>query len=138
VSVFRGTDLALIQSFFAFSANFTGGVFVAAGDINGDGCADIVAGAGAGGGPQVTVMDGKHGVALGAFYAFNPLGSEMLALRPGVRVGVTYQNGRAAILAAPGVGVSSLVEMYGDRIPDLLDTFFAFDPAFQGGAFVGG
>jgi len=37
-------DAALITSFFAYPATFTGGVTVAAGDVNADGRADIIAG----------------------------------------------------------------------------------------------
>ena len=47
------------SQFFAYSSNFTGGVYVAAGDYNGDGFADILTGAGLGGGPHVEVFSGK-------------------------------------------------------------------------------
>src|SRR5262249_5016676 len=42
VKVFDGTGGAPLMDFFAFSPSFLGGVSVAAGDINGDGHADIV------------------------------------------------------------------------------------------------
>ena len=53
-----GADSALLASYFAYDPAFTGGVFVSAGaDMNFDGLADVVTGAGAGGGPHVKVFD---------------------------------------------------------------------------------
>src|SRR5262249_43204483 len=61
VRVFSGATGRLLRDFFAFGNNFTGGVRVAAGDINGDKVIDILTAAGPGGGPQVTVFDGQRG-----------------------------------------------------------------------------
>src|SRR5207244_4487626 len=55
----HNADGSLRSSFFAYDAVFTVGVSVAAGDVNGDGFADVVTGAGAGGGPHVEVFSGK-------------------------------------------------------------------------------
>src|SRR4029077_17636321 len=64
VKVFDGLTGAEIRSFFAFPG-FAGGVFVAGGDVNGDGKADIVVGADAGtsaaAGPHVKAFDGATG-----------------------------------------------------------------------------
>src|SRR5439155_8053492 len=69
VKAFDGAALALggaaeaaavdrpLKSFFAFDAAFAGGVTVAVGDVNGNGTADVVTGAGPGGRPRVKVFD---------------------------------------------------------------------------------
>lgn len=61
-----------LMSFLAGPQNFKGGVFVAAGDVNGDGNADIIVGAGAGqgAGSHVKVFSGNNGVLLNSFFAF--------------------------------------------------------------------
>src|SRR5438876_3807252 len=52
-------------------APFIGGARVAVGDINGDGTADIITGAGTGGGAHVRVFNGKDNTELLSFIAFD-------------------------------------------------------------------
>ncbi len=60
----------LKKSFLAYAADFRGGVNVAAGDVNGDGRAEIVTAPMPGGGPQVRVFD-NQGRALSSFFAYD-------------------------------------------------------------------
>ena len=50
---------ALLASFYAFAPSFTGGVFVSGGVTSG-GQFNLIIGAGAGGGPQVIVVNGAQ------------------------------------------------------------------------------
>jgi hypothetical protein len=79
--------------------SFTGGVYVAVGDINGDGFGDIVVGAG--GGPQVQAFSGKDFSLLANFYAF---GSPSFGGGVRVAVGDTTGSGRLNIICGAGPG----------------------------------
>jgi hypothetical protein len=89
-----GTPTGTVRFFTAFEPTFRGGVNVAMGDVNGDGAADIIVGAGPGGGPHVKVMDGAS---LAPLRTFTPFGNSYL--------GATY--------VASGV-------IMGDRTPDII------------------
>jgi hypothetical protein len=72
VKVLDGATGDEVLSFFAYDPAFRGGVWVAAGDVNGDGFADVVTGAGLGGGPHVKAFDGRTLVESDSFLAFDP------------------------------------------------------------------
>ena len=61
VRVFDASSGALINQFMAYDPSFTGGVNVAAADLNNDGIAEIITGTGAGGGPIVRVFNSQTG-----------------------------------------------------------------------------
>jgi hypothetical protein len=132
IHVYDGRTGAMIRQFFAFNPNFTGGVFVAAGDVNGDGFADISVGADAGGGPNVMVFNGKDGAMLDNFFAYDP------GFTGGVRVaaGDLTGNGRADIITGAGPGGGPNVKVFRASDLALLQSFFAYDAAFTGGVYV--
>src|SRR5262249_35132351 len=69
--VFSGTDGSLLDSFYAYSPLFSGGVRVTSADVNGDGHADIITSAGPGGGPHLRVFDGQALSEITGFYALD-------------------------------------------------------------------
>src|SRR5262249_25861678 len=109
VTVYKGTNLAILQSFYAFPIGFRGGVFLASADVNKDGKADIITGAGPGGLPQVTVYNGAlAGNILSSFYDPRQLNLADPLILPltSVRVGATVVSGQAQILTSPGPGLA--------------------------------
>ncbi|MFO0797714.1 MAG: hypothetical protein U0804_09555 [Gemmataceae bacterium] len=133
VKVFDGVTGVELYSQLVFDASFRGGVYVAAGDTNLDGKAEIIAGAGEGGGPAVVVIDGGTGAVVSSFFAFGD------GFRGGVRVaaGDVDGDGRADVIAGAGPGGSPHVRAVsvaaGGRE---LASFLAYDAAFAGGVFV--
>lgn len=133
VKVFTGPSRILKYSFLAFPSNFTLGIYVAGGDINADGQADIMIGTGDGNGssPIVKVISGADGsTVLESFFAFNS------SFTGGVRVaaGDINGDGRADIIAGTGPG-SSLVTVFSGQDLSILKSFLAF-PGFTGGVYV--
>jgi len=121
----------LRTSFMAYAPAFIGGVFVAAGDIDGDGRADIITGADAGGGPHVQAFSGADLHVLRSFFAYDP------AFPGGVRVaaGDLDLDGHAEIITAAGPGGGPHVRVFDGVTGAERVGMFAFDPAFSGGVF---
>ncbi len=140
VVVFDGAKGAAVQDFFAFEPTFTGGVYVAAADLDRDGFADLIVSADTGGGPRVRVVNGKTGATMADFFAFET------TFTGGVRVAAGDVNGDGVpdLVVSAGVGGGPRVAVFdgksvaaGSSTPGRLGAdFFAFEPSLRNGAFV--
>ena len=122
-----------IAQFYAFNEpTFKGGVYIAAGDTNNDGLDDIIVGAGATGGPRVTVYAGTAtGVntasPLNNFFAYPQ------KFNGGVVVTAGQRNGNAGeeVIVAPASNAGYNIRSYDvnglGSSPKLVDDFFAFN-----------
>ena len=68
VKVYSGADGSPLQDFDAFEPSFDGGVYVAAGDLTGDGVDELIVSPDRGGGPRVLVLDGRTLAVVANFY----------------------------------------------------------------------
>jgi hypothetical protein len=128
VKVFSGSNGAELQSFFAYDAAFSGGVFVAAGDVTGDKHADLFTGSGSLS-SHVKVFNGVSQAEVQSFLAFP-------GFTGGVRVaaGDINGDGRADIIAGMGSGGGDVKAFDGVSLAPL----HSFSPygSFTGGVFV--
>ena len=122
----------VVRTLTPFEPSFTGGVTVATADVNGDGVADVVAGAAGGGGPRVVVFDGVTGAVLWDFYAYDP------ASRGGVNVAAADLDGdgRAEVVTGAGVGGAPHVRVFSGLTGNLLAQYYAGDSDARGGVTV--
>jgi hypothetical protein len=151
VQVFDGATRSTtsVRSFFAYDQRFLGGVYVAVADvainspISGR-AAEIITGAGRGGGPHVRVY---------TVFASPVIVSEFFAYSPnffgGVRVAAGDINSDTIldIITSPGQGGGPHVLAFNGQTvpgatvtapPSAFASFFAYDETFTGGVFVAG
>ncbi len=143
VSVYDGATGTLLKALTPFESSFTGGLFVAVADLNGDGYADLVLTPDQGGGPRVQILSGK---------TFTPMVADFLgiadpAFRGGARPALADVNGDGTpdlVVAAgfgggPRVAVFNGLSLLPGGVPGrLLPDFFAFESTLRNGAFVAG
>lgn len=149
VVILDGLSQQVIADFLAFEASFTGGVYVAAADIDGDGLADVAVTPDQGGGPVVALYRGSklavgiagEGAQINRFY-----GIDDPAFRGGARVAMGDVNNdgipdmvvTAGYLGGPRISVyDGHSILLGNAKPGrLVSDFFAFEETARNGAFV--
>lgn len=119
VRAFSGTDISLIFSRDPFGAAYRGGVHVAAGDVDGDGLADVIVGQATGG--VVSVISG-------ASHAVTVSGAPYGSFAGGVFVaaGDVNGDGLADVVVAPGSGARPVL-VYDVATVTLLAGFVPYD-----------
>lgn len=145
-------DSALLASFFAFPFGAVGSVTLASGDVDRDGLADVVVGAGPGSaGGHVKVINATRinqvqangqiadTALMGSFFAFDP------GFRGGAFVAISFDVSKPDVVVGAGPGAAPHVKVVdsarmGQQLPNgqiadgaLLASFFAFAPTFRGG-----
>lgn len=130
IKVISGVDFSTVLfNFFAFEPTFSGGVTLASGDIDGDLYADILVGAGPGGGPRIKVFSGKNLTVLRDFFAFEPTFSGGVT----IATGLINSDTQIDILVGAGPGGGPRLKVFDGASLGVLMDFFVYDAAFRGG-----
>ena len=116
VRAFAGRTGAELANFFPYDSRFRGGVRVGAGDLDGDGRAEIVTAAGPSGGPDIGVFTAA-GAQVARFFGFDP------GYRGGAFVSVGRSpRGSARLFLSPDSSPDYTGSLLGDQFSTLNDT----------------
>ena len=146
------TGASVTALFSPFEASFTGGVFVASADLDGDGKAEVVVTPDQGGGPVVAIYSGAKlaaGLTGDAAQLTRFFGIDDPAFRGGARaaVGDVNGDGRPDLVVAAGFGGGPRLALFdgksvltppaaGQSPPKLAGDFFVFEPTQRNGVYV--
>lgn len=138
VIAYSGTDGSTLLNTFAYDPQFIGGVRVAVGNTNRIGIdlrvidfypgADIITGAGPGGGSEVKVIR-VDGVVIRSFMAYDSqfIGGVYVA------IGFTADSPQPTIITGAGAGGGPNVKLFNAADGTLQQSFFVYDATFIGG-----
>jgi hypothetical protein len=138
VTVLSGTNGAPLFTTFPFDT-FQGGVFLAAGDITGDGKAELVVTPDQGGGPRVNIYSGGSFAQMVSYFGINAPD-----FRGGARAAVGDMNddGFADVAVSAGFAGGPRVSLWDGKalanlqFHNLVSDFFVFDPVLRNGSYV--
>lgn len=139
VSLFDGNTRSVLFEFNPFESTFLGGVYVALGDLTGDGRADLVVTPDEGGGPRVRAFDGAALTPVADFF-----GIDDPAFRGGARaaIGDLDNDGTGDLIVAAGFAGGPRVAGYdgaaltAGRYERLFGDFFVFEETLRNGVFL--
>ena len=132
IAILNSQTGEILETFFAFSPAFTGGVFVAVQDTNGDGILDIIAAAGPGGGPEVRIFNGSNLNVLRSFFAYAE------DFSGGVSVAsIDFNNdGILDLVTGAGPGGAPQVKVFDGATNAVISQWYAYPVSFTGGVLV--
>ena len=131
VKIFDGANNSLVASWFAYEKDFTGGVYVAIGDIDHDNSPEVITGAGSGGGPVVARWNASNGGLISQFFAY---ANEFTG---GVRVstGDADGNGDIDLITGAGIGGAPHIKVFSSSAPTPVYEFYAGSHSATSGIF---
>jgi len=116
-------------------------VTVAAADFDRDGHAEVVVGAGPGGGPRVKVLDALTGESvagpLGSFFAFDSSHTGGVFVGSDTHTADVDGDGTPDLLVGSGVGDAPEVKVFSGADGSVLADLTPFDSSYTGGVAVG-
>jgi RHS repeat-associated protein len=137
IKVFNGLTGELYQEFFAFAPDFRGGSTIGAADLTGNGIAEIVVGAGPGGGPHVRVFNAETGKQLpgpvGSFFAFDPSDRHGIDVNTDTLAGDVTGDGHPDIVVGLGAGTACHVKVFDGKTGLEARSFAPFDSNMTAG-----
>src|SRR5262249_54874280 len=128
IRVFNGATGSLLREFtFRNGSPLQKGIRIAAGDIDGDGRTEIIAGSGAGSGAHVMVLDPLSGAVLRDTVAYPGFNGEVF-----VAAGDINKDGKADIITGAGQGGGPHVKVFDGASNAVTRSFFAYATNFTG------
>ncbi|QEL14097.1 DUF11 domain-containing protein [Limnoglobus roseus] len=137
-SLLAGAPTHLVADWFAFESSLRNGVYLTVGDVDGDGKADVIAGAGPGGAPRVIAFSGAGLMAGQATLVANYFVGNTTD-RGGVPVAAVDLDGdgKTEVFTGAGTGSTPMARFTNPRTGQVIDEFAAENLDFVGGIQVG-
>ena len=135
VVVISGATGLAVASFYAFAQGYQGGLTVAAGDLNGNGIADIVVGSGGGASGTVATFSGQTWANLKNFYAYGAGYTGQVNVGT---VDVTGAGTGRGIVTGTGAGAAPHVVVFDYATLAVTASFYAYATSMTAGVYVAG